>query len=211
MAESSFGNWIEDDAWDFVQIGAVFLPGVCTVKRFKDGLDIDVQKKRKKEKARLRDNGIAPCAFEIKCELIASDWAAWKKVLPTIKPRRPGAIRQPQKIVHPLPNLHGVENIYVHSIEYDEPTARKGLTITILVGEWFEEEKDAKQANPKKPIRSASAGYHRPDYFGDPNELARTLMNNQDGLTALDTNTMLGNAFSPTGNDEFDPPPPDSP
>lgn len=205
MAEASAGSWIEDDSWDFVQLGGVFLPGVCTVSRFKDGLDIDVQKKRKKEKARLRDNGIAPCAFSIKCELTGADWAPWKKVLPVIKPRRPGAIRQPMKIVHPLPNLHGIENVYVHEIEYDEPTPRKGMIITILVGEWFEGETDAKQKSPKLPVLGGPAAYRRPDYFGDPNELARTLANNQDGLTALSSNDIMDNSFSPTGNDEFDP------
>ncbi len=202
MPVQSFGDWVSDPSWDFCQLGGVFLPGVCTVTRFKDGLDIDVQKKRKKEKARLRDNGIAPCAFHIKVELTAKYWSQWVAVLPTIKPRRPGAVRSPLKIVHPLPNLHGIENVYVHEIEYSEATARAGMVITILVGEWFEEEKDAPPTN-KKPKGSPLAAYRRPDYFGDPNELANTLNTNLFPLPPTDAVTVLDKAFAPTGNDQF--------
>jgi hypothetical protein len=203
MADSSFGNWIDDPSWDFVQLGGVFIPGVCTVSRFADGVDVDVQKKRKKEKARLRDNGIAPCAFVIKSELTAADWEQWCKILPAIKPRRPGAVRSPVSIVHPLPNLHGVENVYVKEIEYDEPSARRGMTITIKVGEWFEEEKDT-PPQKKKPLAGVHPGYKRPDYFGDPKELADTLYRNQHGgLAPDDTGNVLENSFSPEGNDRF--------
>lgn len=180
MPDDSFGNWIDDAQWDAVQLAGTFLPGVATVSRFADGLDIDVQKKRKKEKARLRDNGIAPCAFLIKVELTAADWPAWVKVLPLIKPRRPGAVRAPMKIVHPLPNIHGVEDVYVKEIEYDEPTARKGLVVTIHVGEWFEEEKDT------KTIKQVGVRPHRID----PN----------DGAPPTDTDNMSQNSFRNTDN-----------
>jgi hypothetical protein len=181
MAES-FGNWIDDAQWDTVQLGGVFLPGVATVSRFADGVDVDVQKKRKKEKARLRDNGVAPCAFVITVELTAADWQAWVKTLPSIKPRRPGAIRTPLKIVHPLPNLHGVEDVYVKEIEYDEPTARKGLVVKIKVGEWFEEEKDT---NASKSVKSNDHGHRL-----DPN----------DGAPPTDTDNLMGNGFRNTDN-----------
>jgi hypothetical protein len=160
MADA-FGNWIDDAQWDTVQLGGVFLPGVATVDRFADGLDIDVQKRRKKEKARLRDNGISPCAFIIKLELTAADWPKWVEVLPGIKPRRPGAIRRPMQIVHPLPNLHGVGDVYVKDIEYDAPSARAGMVIQIRVCEWFEEEKET--LTSKSVYDPNGAGHKRLD------------------------------------------------
>lgn len=181
MAEASFPNWIDGAEWDFVQLGGVFLPGVCTVSRFADGVDIDVQKRRRKEKARLRDNGIAPCAFVISVELTGAEWQAWCDVLPTIKPRRPGAVRTPLKIVHPLPNLHGVNDVYVREIEYEEPTARKGMRIHIKVGEWFEQEKDTAAQSKKSKDADAS---HRLD----PN------------VAPSDDDTILGNSFRNTDN-----------
>ncbi len=136
--------------WDQVQLGEVILPGVCTIDDFEYGNDVDVQKRRKKEKAKLRDNGIAPCAFSIVVEINGAQWHEWLKVLPKIQPRREGAVRTPMNIVHPLVNAHGVKEIYVHKIKVAPPSARDGMKITIRVGEWFEEEKDAQ---PQKQVK----------------------------------------------------------
>lgn len=153
MADESFADWIEDAAWDMVQLGGEFLPGVCTVESLEVGLDIDVQKKRKKEKARLRDNGLSPCAFQIIVELTAADWPKWVAVLPAIKPKT-GGVRKPLAITHPLVNLNDIRDVYVHKIHYEAPTARKGMKISIRIAEWFEEEADAK---PSKTVASKPA------------------------------------------------------
>lgn len=166
-AAASYESWIGSEAsigteqlgtpWDYVQLGEVFLPGVCTIEDFEYGQDIDVQKKRKKEKARIRDNGLAPCSFNIKIEMTAAEWPAWLKILPFIQPRREGGTRKPLAITHPLPNSHGVRDIYVHKIKVESPSARAGMVIVIKVAEWFEEEKDAKTTKkveaPARPIR----------------------------------------------------------
>jgi hypothetical protein len=190
--DGSFPDWIEDASWDTVFLGTVFLPGVCTLKNFKYGQDIDVQKRRKKEKARLRDNGLAPCGFDITVELTAKDWPAWVRIVPAIQPRREGAVRTPLAITHPLCNLHGVKDVYVHFIEYDEPSARKGMKITIRVAEWFEEEKESKGASKKVP-ESLLPAYSRPDYFAKPNDLADTLQNNA-GI--VDEKKTMNNLFN---------------
>lgn len=156
-SESQIGSEQLGTIWDYAKIGDTFLPGVCSITDFKYGVDIDVQKRRKKEKARLRDNGLAPCVFTITVELTAAQWPEWMRVLPIIQPRRAGAIRQPLRIEHPLPNAHGVQDIYVHELEYSSPSARAGMTIKIKVGEWFEEEKETKQ------IIQAGARPHRLD------------------------------------------------
>lgn len=174
--ETSYESWVGSETfidgqfvgstWDQVKLGEVFLPGVCTIDDFEYGNDIDVQKRRKKEKPRLRDNGLAPCAFNIIVELNASQWHEWLKVLPFIQPRREGAIRQPLSITHPLVNAHNVKDIYIHKIKIPPPSARDGMKITIRVAEWFEEEKDAEPSKvvkdapprPRPLIRGAGAG-----------------------------------------------------
>jgi hypothetical protein len=180
----SFGNWIEDAQWDTVQLGGVFLPGVVTIDDFEYGQDIDVQKRRRKEKARLRDNGMAPCGFYIICELTAEDWPRWVEILPNIQPRRTGAIRQPLKIVAPIPNISGVEDVYVHRIKYDSPSARKGMTIRIKVAEWFEEEKETKSS------KSVETGHKRLD----PNDKSDT--SPAGDAQVRNTDNMLDNSFT---------------
>lgn len=158
-------------SWDICQLGEVFLPGVITIEDFKIGRDIDVQKRRKKEKARLRDNGISPCAFKIICEIRAAQWSDWLKVRPHIQPKE-GGTRTPLTIGHPLPNSHDVRNIYVKEIEIGKPTARGGMKITITVGEWFEEDKDADGATASK---NKKPKWNPPDWFGNDKKLQKNL------------------------------------
>lgn len=171
---ASYESWIGSDtsigteqlgsSWDAVQLGQVALPGVCSIEGFKIGQQIDVQKKRKKDKPRIRDNGTAPCNFKIIVEINASQWSAWQKVLPFIQPQRPGALRTPLAILHPLPNSNGIDSVYVQDIEYDSPTARKGMKITIGVHEWFEEEKDTNTNKTVKPYRYTKQDAEYVDY-----------------------------------------------
>lgn len=151
-SETSIGTDQLGSSWDICQLGEIFLPGVITIEDFEYGQDIDVQKRRKKEKPRIRDNGLAPCAFTIKVELRAAQWIEWQAALPRIQPRREGAVRSPLAIVHPLPNAYGVSSIYIHKIKTDPPSARKGMVVMIRVAEWFEEEKETK---PDKTVKTA--------------------------------------------------------
>lgn len=153
-SETSIGTEQLGSTWDQVRLGDAFLPGVCSIDNFKIGQNIDVQKKRKKEKARLRDNGAEPCSFKIIVEITGALWGDWQRVLPSIQPQRPGAVRRPLQIAHPLPNSNGVSDVYVREIEYGAPSARTGMKITISVAEWFEEEKEtAPQNKEPKPLK----------------------------------------------------------
>lgn len=191
---AAFEDWIDDAAWDIVMLGEVFLPGVCTIENLEVGRDIDVQKRRKKEKARIRDNGLSPITFDIIVEITAKQWRDWLKVLPYIQPKE-GGTRTPVSITHPLVNAYGVQAIYIHKIKSPAPSARRGMRIEIHVGEWFEEEKDSKGASKANP-KSLIPGYGKPDYFGDPNALAKQLQGNEgfpDGDKAEEN--AIGNLF----------------
>lgn len=187
-SETSIGTQQLGSTWDLVGLGSVYLPGVCTIEGFKIGQDVDVQKKRKKEKARLRDNGIAPCSFKIVVEITAAQWGAWQKVLPKIQPRRAGALRTPLAILHPLPNGNGVNDVYVTEIEYDSPSARAGMKIVVYVHEWFEEEKETNTSNEVKTKAPLD-----PNTDNSPTEIDVT--GNWGKFAVRNTQNMMDNSF----------------
>lgn len=192
---ASYESWVNSEteidgqligsSWDICQLGEVMLPGVITIEDFEIGRDVDVQKRRKKEKARLRDNGLSQSTFNIVCELRGRQWHEWLKVRPYIQPKE-GGVRTPLAIVHPLPNSHDVRDIYVHKIQFSRASARNGLKITIRVGEWFEEEKDVKATSKTTNPPSNLPKQSPPNYFGDPKKLARDLAINHQGLPMED-------------------------
>lgn len=204
MTDAAFESWINSDtiidgqnagsSWDVCQVGEVFLPGVVTIDGLEIGRDIDIQKKKKKECARIRDNGLSPIAFDIICEITGKQWPDWLRVRPYIQPKK-GGVRTPLAITHPLVNSHEVDTIYVHRIKIDPPSPRKGMKITIKVGEWFEDEVEAKGASKKTPA-SLQAAYGKPNYFGDPNALAKQLRENAGTLEpGNDIGNIMGNSF----------------
>lgn len=180
-------------SWDICQLGAIFLPGVVTIDKLVVGRDVDVQKRRKKEKARIRDNGLSQTTFDIIIELTAKQWPDFCKIYPSIAPKE-GGIRTPLDIKHPLVNFVGCNTIYIQKIELPPPTPRKGMRIEIHCGEWFEEEVDAKGPS-KKVDGSLTPGYSKPDYFGDPNDLAKTLKDNAGFPPAENIDNVMSKAF----------------
>lgn len=198
-----YEDWISDAAWDTVLIGNVFLPGICTVEGLEVGLDIDVQKRKKKEKAHIRDNGLSPCAFEIIVELTAAQWKDWVAILPTILPKE-GGVRTPLAITHPIVNVNGINDIYIHKIRYDAPSARKGMKIVIKVAEWFEEEKDT---NSSKKVTSGPPNKFVTKVGDVIGAAARRFAENAAGFGpgALDNETVRNSLFpaNSAGNNLF--------
>lgn len=192
-AAVAFPDWIDGAEWDTCMLGQVFLPGVVTIENLEIGRDVDVQKRRKKEKARLRDNGLSPVTFDIICEFTSKEWPQWLAVLPNIQPKE-GGTRTPLAITHPMVNTYGVKNVYIHKIKLPAPSARKGMRIEIHCGEWFEEEVEAKGPSKKTPASLVPA-YQRPDYFGDPTQLAKTLQHNEGYPDVTDSNNVMANSF----------------
>lgn len=210
MADFAYESWVGSDtiingqnvgsSWDIVQLGDSFMPGVVTIENFEVGRDIDVQKRKKKEKARLRDNGLSPITFDIIIELTGKQWQDWLKVLPYIQPKE-GVPRTPLGIQHPMVNAYGVTQIYIHKIKSPAPSARKGMKIEIHCGEWMDEEIEAKGGKKGSFVRNSN----QPDYFGNPNELAKQLEKNEGRVPANDINNVMANAMG--GDPEPDPQP----
>lgn len=162
-SETFINGTYEGSSWDQVSLGAYFIPGVCTIDGLDIGINCDVQKRKKKEKATVKDLGMNPNKFRIITEIRSSQWPAWLKVLPHILPSE-GKPRQPFAIVHPLVNANNIQTIYVEGIGYTAPSARKGMRITIAVVEWMAEAKEKDTRPTKKPPDNRAP--HIPDRFG---------------------------------------------
>ncbi len=200
MPEFAYESWVGSDtiisgqasgsSWDIVQLGSTFLPGVVTIENLEVGRDIDVQKRKKKEKARIKDNGLSPVTFDIIVELTGRQWFDWLKVLPIIQPKE-GQPRQAFSITHPMVNAYDVKLIYIHKIKSPAPSARKGMRIEIHCGEWMEEVKDV----PAKGKAPAVAPGSSRDVFGNPNDLAAAMAKRQGILDPSATDNALANSL----------------
>jgi hypothetical protein len=195
MPLDEFPSWIDDpDAWDRVQIGDIFLPGICTVLGLETGIDVDIKKTKGKDGATSEDNGIDPAEFDIEVHLVdADDWRAWLLVFPKINPRRPGAARQPQEIMHPEPNSLGISQITITKVRAAPPSPRGGKKYVIHVQEFFPAPKPANKAKAKQVKHTDNS-----IYFGDPQALANH-MNQQSGFVPYpppsDPDSIAANLF----------------
>lgn len=194
MAEE-YPSWIEDpDAWDRVQIGDFYLPGLCTVMGLESGIDVDVKKTKGKDGATSEDNGIDPAKFDIEVHLIDDeDFRSWLSIFPKINPRRPGAARQPLEVVHPEPNLLGISQIIVKNIRCGVPSARGGKKYTLQCQEYFPAPKPVNKSKAKTVKHTDNS-----IYFDDPNKLANHL-NQQSGFVPFpppsDPNSIIHNLY----------------
>ncbi len=169
---AAYESWINSEtiingvnvgsSWDIVKIGEKNLPGVCTVENMEIGRDIDVQKRKKEEKARIKDNGLSLVTFNITVELTGAQWFIWSTdTMPYLMPKE-GVPRTKFPIVHPMVNAFGVADIYIHKIKIDAPSPRKGMKVEIHVGEWIDDpvptvvKKTADVAQDNAPARQVA-------------------------------------------------------
>lgn len=149
--------------WDRVSFGVYTLPGVSTIEGLEIGITCDIQKRKKREKAQVKDLGMNPSRFRVVTEIRSSQWEDWLKILPKILPAE-GTPREAFTISHPLVNANGIRIIYVQSIKYDSPSARRGMKISIEVVEWLAEVRELEAKSTKKV--DGRAPNHIPDRFG---------------------------------------------
>ncbi len=175
-ARQTLGN-----AWDHVILGGVHLPGVSTIVDFGTGTEIDVQKNKSKDGAKAKDCGKFLSRFSIKVEITSAEWPAWLVAyagLEQIKTRQTQEAkdkgREPRpafSIGHPLPNSHNVTTVFIERFDFDPPSARTGMVITIKLVEFFAEQAELKAVGRGKP----KVRHSPPDYMGKPQVLADKL------------------------------------
>ncbi len=171
-------SWSTGADWNTVELGGVTIPGVCTIKGLKLGVEVETKKPKGSDQPTSKDLGLDPSKFEIEVRLAEWQWPAFQTSLPLWNPRRPGRARAPVSIVHPWPNNWGIKMVRVIAVEGDQPTARSGALLSIKVEEWFDAPVETKNSKPKKspPIRSGLDSEMRQAYIND----ARALGVNSD-------------------------------
>lgn len=134
-----------EQAWDRVTLGVTTLPGNALVGGDVQR-DVEVKKAKGADKATIKDNGYRPSNVTITWRLHTEEqWQEAQKFLPLIHPRVTGGARVPVSIVHPAPNMLGVNKIYVKSISFPTVTSSKEIEIRIDAVEWEDEPKTPKQ------------------------------------------------------------------
>ncbi len=140
----------DDQAWDALILGGVFMPGVPDVT-VTAASTIDVKKPSGKALATMTDEGDEPASVDITLQLInQGDLDALPAALAVLKPMREGGKKEPLEIIYPSVNLMGVESIVIKSIKMPKPTAKNGWFITIKAFQWVPEPKKQKAFAKKK-------------------------------------------------------------
>jgi hypothetical protein len=146
----------DDFAWDALILGGEFMPGVPTVKCDVEN-SLDKKKPSGAQGAKISDEGQEPAQISISLQLInEGDLAALARVLPKIRPPRKGGKRDPLAIVHPNPNILGVESVVIETISMPQPSAADGWVISIGAVEWVPEPKKQEALAPVKQKQPAT-------------------------------------------------------
>jgi hypothetical protein len=132
------GSDADETAWAACWLGDDYLPGRSIVTADGPRYEVDVQKGKSADGARLKDVGFQPGTCTIELTIFTREqWEAWLQVLPRISPSKPGGIRRPLQIVHPEPNLVGIQTVVITKIKGQPPTAKGGKVYTIDCLQWF--------------------------------------------------------------------------
>jgi hypothetical protein len=141
-------------AWYKCTIGVFVLPGIATCEGFSQKQDVDAKKSKGKDGATLEDNGRVLAQGKVQVEITARQWPTMHEIIVSLNPQKPGAIRQPRAIIHPIPNALGVHEIYVREITIGTPTAAAGMVVTFDCIEWTPQPKPVRV---KKQVESPTA------------------------------------------------------
>jgi len=144
--------WWDDPSgsWDTVVLGGYVFPGIVTISGAVER-DIEVKKAKGEDGATLKDNGYSPAQVDINLRVKdEEEWMALQMLLPNIHPRTKGGERSPVSLVNPVPNLLGVNSIYIKKIGFPVLLDTKEVSIDISGFEW--------QQQPKKVKKGAGGG-----------------------------------------------------
>lgn len=148
---------LDDDLlFDTLILGGDVWPGIATVETTK-ARDLDTPKKKGEDGNTLEDQGSNPATLKITLRMwLAEHWKELNRLLPTIDPQVKAGVRSPLDIVHPEPNLKGVNQIYVKQI--NPTTASKGEIVqTFEAIQWFPAPKPVKKTAKSKTSKTGGA------------------------------------------------------
>lgn len=148
-------HWEDDGSpWDKLILGNNVLPGVWAVVNGAAELEIDTKKTKGKDRARVKPLGLLPPKIQARGQLISrEDWDALQKIMPDLRPRKPGGPQFALKIYHPAAAFMGLTTVIVERVRSPEIT--NGVCeITLDLIDWTDE---PKKTNVQKPKVQTSA------------------------------------------------------
>lgn len=140
---------IDPTPWENLILGEQLFPGVWTVETSGVKREIQVSKAKGEDGITLRDQGMVGPRVTCSGIVTSEEFVAIVGALATVNPRKPGGIRTPLTIVHPIPNALGIDKVYVDGINLDPPTASKPLVCQIECIQWFPQPKKVKRKDAK--------------------------------------------------------------
>jgi len=159
MAAISY--WDDSEGiWDRLSLGGVALPGVWKVT-FRVRRQIDTRKRRGKDGGRIKDEGYRPAEIRMVGRLLGTEaWEQYQAFVPSIHPRRHGALRTPQTIVHPTTQLLSIRSVYVIEIAAPE-IVDNGIQQNEIVA--LEYQPNSKNANQGKKVKGERVVFEEPE------------------------------------------------
>ncbi|MHA1572453.1 MAG: hypothetical protein ACTSX8_00510 [Alphaproteobacteria bacterium] len=162
--------------WDLLILAGEVWPGIVTIDGQGVSRQIDVKKPKGGDQARLTDEGYRNGKFKATLEIWErAQWEELQRLLPLIHPRRKGGARTPLQIIHPAPNLLGIDNVYITRMPIIRLDRRSLIgEVVIECIEWTEAPKPVKKAagrgggSCKQPAAPPTTG----DPVADVNALA---------------------------------------
>lgn len=146
----TIGDWA-DGSWDTLVLDGTVMPGVW---RIKGAVSRDVQAVKAKgaDAPALKDNGQNAGTLTIEGDVWTerggrdiSRLVALEAFLARIQPRKPGGLKTPTSILHPIASLVGISQVYIPG--YEVALSGGKLTVTFTnVTEWYPEEDTGKKA-----------------------------------------------------------------
>jgi len=139
--------WEHPLAWDQCYLKGKQWPGICNITGTGIERKIDVKKSKGQDGATINDEGMELARFEIEFLLYSRYcWELFQEYLPDILPSQPGGPRDPISIIHPVPNVLGITEIYIYKISPPELDKSKGWAVVKLSAiEWQPEPEPVKE------------------------------------------------------------------
>ena len=135
----------DPEAWDKIVLGGQTWPGFWKVNTSGEARDVQKKKAQGKDGYRLHNKGMTGLDMTLHGTFHEREYGQVVNLIPSITPRRPGGLKTPITISHPVPAMLRVDKIYIVRVKPVQPgTGRDFFTLEIKAIEWFPEPKDVK-------------------------------------------------------------------
>lgn len=142
---------LQSGQWDELWLGSagelVKFPGIWSVSGSGIQRKIDEKNAKGNSKAKIKDEGDKAGKITLEGILWSNELVEeFERLLAMVHPRQTGGPKSPLDIYHPLTELLGIKQLYVHGIPVPRHDKKQGiLTVRFDVTEWIPEPKKDKK------------------------------------------------------------------